>query len=63
MGCKNLSTITVGSGLKKVGSNAFYLCKGITTVKYNGTAADWAKISIDSSENGYFINANRVYLK
>ena len=63
MGCKNLSTITVGSGLKKVGSNAFYLCKGITTVNYNGTAADWAKISIDPSENGYFINANRVYLK
>ena len=62
-GCKNLTTVTVGSGVKSVGANAFYLCKNLSTVKYNGTAADWAKISIDPSENGYFINANRVYLK
>lgn len=44
-GCTRLSTVTMGSGVKSIGNSAFASC-GISTVYYNGTAADWNKIQI-----------------
>lgn len=45
-GCKNLNSITFGKNVTAIDNEAFYDCKSLSTVNYNGSDADWNKISI-----------------
>ena len=56
----SLTSVTIGDGVTNISGSAFYNCSRLTEVYYNGTAEDWAKISIDSN-NSYLINATRYY--
>lgn len=60
--CKYLTSITIGSGVKYVGKNAFYMSQKITGIYYNGTIGDWCRIELNDVpfENN---NTNRFYLK
>ncbi|MCM1223157.1 MAG: hypothetical protein NC548_52770, partial [Lachnospiraceae bacterium] len=44
-----------------IGNFAFSGCSGLTSVYYNGTADDWAKISIQSFNNESLTGATRYY--
>ena len=61
LGCSGLTSVTIGNSVTSIGNSAFYNCSGLTSVYYKGTAADWAKISIDSYNNGNLTNATRYY--
>ena len=47
-----------GLPVTTIGFSAFYGCSSLTAVYYKGTASDWAKVTIDSS-NSSLINATR----
>lgn len=55
--CDNLSNVTIGSGVKEIANKAFDGCYGITNVYYNGTKAEWGKISIGEKDNECLLNA------
>ena len=57
----SIKNIVIGSGLKTIEKNAFYECTGIEKVYYHGTINDWAKISIDATNNTTFLEAPRYY--
>lgn len=42
-GCRNLKSITIGKGVKKIERDALY-CKNLSSIYYNGTKAQWRKI-------------------
>ncbi len=44
--CTALKTIELGNNIEEIGENAFKGCTALTTVKYNGTKADWDKMTI-----------------
>ena len=54
--CSKLKTINLGAKVKTVAYYAFVGCNALTDVYYNGTAAQKAKIAINSS-NTKLINA------
>lgn len=58
--CRNLTSVTLGSNVKTIGENAFNYT-AISVVNYNGTSADWNKISIGSN-NDKLTGANRYYI-
>ena len=47
-GCENLSEVIFPKGIESIGLDAFLGCDAITSVKYAGTADEWAAISIAS---------------
>ena len=53
----NLHEIYVPKSLKTVSGRGFNGCSGLTSVIYEGSTADKAKISINSNGNSYFTNA------
>ncbi|MCD8076347.1 MAG: leucine-rich repeat domain-containing protein [Lachnospiraceae bacterium] len=53
----SLKEITIPSGVKSVGANAFFGCSGLTDVYYEGTAAQWAAVTISSEGNSALLNA------
>ena len=59
--CDKLTTVTIGSGVVSIGRSAFYNCKSLTTVYYHGTAEEWNKIYIASTQNDKLTSAKRVY--
>lgn len=62
--CSELTTIVIGNGVTSIGEFAFHACNKLEKVYYNGTAEDWDKIDIDSSNDSYlygFINNERLY--
>ena len=59
-GCSKLTSVTIHDSVTSIGSYAFADCPGLKTVFYNGTAAQWGKISI-GSDNGYLTSADRYY--
>ncbi len=46
--CSNLVDLQVGNGLKYIGYNAFRYCRKLTTIIFNGTAAEWNTIITES---------------
>lgn len=56
--CPALTSVTMGKDVESIGEMAFYGCSGLTDVYYGGTAADWAKIAIDES-NDPLLNVER----
>ncbi|MBE6629113.1 MAG: leucine-rich repeat domain-containing protein [Ruminococcaceae bacterium] len=59
-GCTSLKSVIIPDSVTSIGDYAFYDCKGLATVYYPGTAADWNKISIHSS-NDNLINGTQYY--
>ncbi|MBD9026429.1 MAG: leucine-rich repeat domain-containing protein [Clostridiales bacterium] len=54
--CSNLTSITIPDSVTTIDYKAFYECSNLTDVYYNGTFADFAKISI-GDYNTPFTNA------
>ncbi len=52
--CGNIKTLNIGSNVKQFGSGAFYNCKNIVEVYYDGTIDDWASIEFN---HGYAYNS------
>ena len=55
--CGTLTTVTIGSGLQKIGTDAFSNCTGLSTINYRGSASDWAEIQ-GANFSGVTINYN-----
>jgi len=58
--CDSLETITIPDSVTYIGEDAFYDCTSLTTVYYGGSASEWSKITIDSS-NSDLTSATRYY--
>jgi len=59
--CAMLSEVTFGISIQNIGDSAFYACRSLRKVYYTGTATDWSKINIGSS-NYNLTDARRDYL-
>ena len=59
-GCLKLKYITIPKSVTTIKAEAFSDCSALKTVEYGGSASDWKKIKIGSS-NEYLINAERQY--
>ena len=61
--CSNLTSVVIGDSVTSIGYEAFNYCSNLKTVYYNGTAEDWANITIDNTYNvnSYLTNATRYY--
>ena len=46
-GCESLTSVTIPASVTSIGESAFYACSRMADVYYKGTAADWAKITIE----------------
>jgi len=46
--CYNLKSVIIGSGVTSIGNYAFRYCYDITTAYYNGSNADWNRVSVGS---------------
>lgn len=56
-----LTSITIGCGVTKIASDAFYGCDNITNIYFNGTEADWNNIKDeDGNSNPLAILATQV---
>lgn len=51
MDCENLEKVTIGAGVKTIGEGAFLDCTKLRDVYFNGTKAQWEKISIESGND------------
>jgi len=60
MNCQNLTSVTIGKGVTNIYSDVFERCDSLTSIFYNGTATEWAKISIDK-DNDPLSNATIYY--
>ena len=54
--CARLTSVTIPKSVTDIEEKAFYYCESLTDVYYDGTAADWAKITV-ASGNGDLTNA------
>ena len=59
-GCSSLASVTIGNSVTSIDSGAFYYCSSLASVYYNGTASEWADISI-SSDNSSLTSATIYY--
>lgn len=57
--CKEMLAVVVPETLKKVGISAFQSCTKIAYVYYNGTAAEWDKITFGQKNNDLKNETNR----
>ncbi len=58
--CYELTEILIPNGVIKIGATAFHNCNNLEKIYYEGTAADWVKITIDNG-NECLLNAERYY--
>ena len=59
--CTGLTSIVIPNSATSIGNGAFLGCTCLKDVYYTGTAAEWAKINIDSYGNYYLTNATIHY--
>lgn len=59
--CYSLSSVAIPDNLTNIAEGTFYECDSLTDVYYNGTAEQWASVSI-GEENDALLNANIIYL-
>lgn len=57
--CFYLAEITIPNTVISIGKDAFYTCRRLKTIKFNGTVAQWNAIEKDSGWNAY-ISATMV---
>ena len=55
-----LESITIPKSVKKIDKSAFYVCKNLENVCFEGTEEEWAEISIES-RNAFLLNANKHF--
>ena len=60
-GCANLTSINIPRAITTIGYCAFDDCTNLTDVYYEGTAEEWASITIDGNGNNNLINATIHY--
>ena len=60
-GCKNMVSITIPDTVKNIDRAAFRDCDKLKDVYFSGTAEQWSKISINSSNNDKLIDAEKHY--
>ena len=56
--CTKLLSIDISSKITTIEKNAFYNCSQLTTINYYGTMDLFNKISVDSTGNSAFKDAN-----
>ena len=49
--CVKLSSVTIPKSVTDIEEKAFYYCESLTDVYYDGTAADWAKLTVASGND------------
>ena len=49
--CARLTSVTIPKNVTDIEEKAFYYCESLTDVYYDGTAADWAKITVASGND------------
>ena len=47
--CRGLTSITIPDSVTSIGYRAFGVCSGLTSIIYNGTKAQWQRISKDAT--------------
>ena len=60
---KSLQEITLPASLQTVKANAFLTANKLATVYYNATEADWGNVTVSSSGNSKFLNADKHFLE
>jgi len=60
VGCSSLTKIIIPDTVTSIGKYVFEDCSSLTKIYYKGTAEDWAKISIDST-NTNLTDVTRYY--
>ena len=60
-GCSSLTSVVIGDSVTSIGWRAFENCSSLNEVHYNGSAAEWNSISIDSYDNDSLTNATHYY--
>ncbi len=60
-GCKNLTSITLGNGIKHIGKYAFEDCSGLTAVHITDLAA-WCNIAFVNEQSNPLYYAKKLYL-
>ena len=58
--CDSLTSVVIPDSVTSIGEHAFYYCSSLTSVYYQGTAEEWAEISIGYS-NDKLKSATRYY--
>ena len=49
--CARLTSVTIPKSVTSIEEKAFYYCESLTDVYYDGTAADWAKLTVASGND------------
>ena len=49
--CVRLTSVTIPKSVTDIEEKAFYYCESLTDVYYDGTAADWAKLTVASGND------------
>ena len=60
LGFSNIKSVTISKDVKNIGNEAFFHCTALTDVYYEGSEADWAKITI-GEKNECLTNATIHY--
>lgn len=60
-GCNKLESIVIPDSVTSIGFGAFSSCSSLTEVYYNGSAAEWNSIYINSNGNDPLKNATCYY--
>ena len=59
--CSSLVSVVIGDSVTSIGSSAFSNCDSLSEVYYNGSAAEWNSIYINSNGNAPLKNATLCY--
>ena len=49
--CVRLTSVTIPKNVTDIEEKAFYYCESLTDIYYDGTAADWAKLTVASGND------------
>lgn len=60
-GCTNLNTVIIGSGVDEIAEYAFMGCGRLSAVLFNGTANEWFRVDVDSTNNTVLTMTARLY--